>query len=375
MRRSKKMISLVLAGLLVLGTAGCGSATSGTAAQTEVKSDKTQPESGAENAKDIKAGEKKTETGAEKTACLITSTARGNEYVDLIWSGFQELESQGWQVKCIECFEAAEQLEQVRAMCAEGYDLIYTNGDDIMFAIWDIQDELTENYPDTKFFFLDTYEETRMPNSCSVTIDPYESCFVAGYIAANMSETGKIGLMLPVDSPILRRFEYGYYAGVDYADNGAQIIKAYTNDLYDTTKGYESTISLLENNKEIDMIAQAAYISGYGVISACGDKDIKCIGVDNWQGDIDPCVFWSAIKSMDVAVTKTAEMWEKGEEIPTALNLNLKYGGKAYAEQDLKNLPEQLQKDVVQLVDDIISEKVDVFAGKYEEWKIVTVEE
>lgn len=355
MKKSKKILALMLVGIIGMGIVGCSG---------------NGKKSG--NSKESVESEEKTDN--DKKACLITSTARGNEYVDLIWSGFETLEKEGWDVKCIECFEAAEQAEQVRAMCAENYDLIYTNGDDIMYAIKDMQDELVNNYPDTKFFFLDTYEKTEMPNTCSVTIDPYESCFVAGYVAANMSESGKIGLMLPVDSPILQRFEYGYYAGVDYANNGAEIIKAYTNDLYDTTKGYESTISLLDKNKDIDLIAQAAYISGYGVISACADKSVKCIGVDNWQGDIDPCVFWSAIKSMDVAVTKTAELWEKGEKIPDSLNLNLAYGGKAYAEQDMKNLPEELQSEVIKLTEDIASGEVDVFAGEYEKWKIVNPE-
>lgn len=368
MRKLRRVAALALAGMMALAGTGCsGSGSSGSGEESGQQVSASEENTGGE--------EESQESGDAKRACLITSTARGNEYVDLIWSGFEDLEKDGWEVKCIECFEAAEQLEQVRAMCAEGYDLIYTNGDDIMYAIWDIQDELNEMYPETRFFFLDTYETSTMPNSCTVTIDPFESCFIAGYVAANMSETGKIGLMLPVDSPILQRFEYGYLAGVDYADNGAEIIKAYTNDLYDTTKGYESTISLLETNPDIDLIAQAAYISGYGVISACSDKEIPCIGVDNWQGDIDPCVFWSAIKSMNIAVTKTAEMWENGEEIPSSLNLNLAYGGEAYAEQDLKNLPDELAAEVTDLAEKIRSGELDVFANGYEEWKIVNATE
>lgn len=389
MKRYGRLAAVIMAGLMVFTMTGCSINQTPDSAQTAAGTEAAEAKDRAETAgvKEPAGSKDQTEAGTEnrrgtdskpageKTACLITSTARGNEYVDLIWSGFQDLEKEGWKVKCIECFEAAEQEEQVRAMCAEGYNLIYTNGDDIMFTIWDIQDELLEQYPETRFFFLDTYEETKMPNSCTVTIDPFESCFIAGYVAANMSQTGKIGLMLPVDSPILRRFEYGYYAGVDYADNGAEIIKAYTNDLYDTTKGYESTISLLAGNKEIDLVAQAAYISGYGVIAACGDKNVKCIGVDDWQGDIDPCVFWSAIKSMNVAVTKTAHMWANGEAIPSALEFNLKNGGRAYAEQDLKKLSPKLADQVVELTNDIISGKVDVFSGKYEQWRIINLDE
>lgn len=320
------------------------------------------------NNEEAKSEEVKSEDTKYK-ACLITATPRGNEYVDLIWSGLKQLGARGWEIKCIETFETAEHTEQIRSMCAEGYNIVYINGDDIMMAVHDLEDEIKANYPDVQFVFLDTYKETTMPNTCSVTIDPYESCFIAGYVAANTTKTGKVGLMLPLDTAIMRRFQYGYYAGVDYANKGVEVVTGYTTDWSDTTKGYEATVTLASNNN-IDVLFQAAYISGYGVISACADLKLPCIGVDDWQGDIDPIVFWSAIKSMDFAVTKTADMWEKGEKIPFAMELDLDDGGYAYEDIDLDNLSPELKDSVVKLKDDIIGGKVDVFAGKYEEWRI-----
>lgn len=302
-------------------------------------------------------------------AAFITSTARGNEFIDLIWSGFLDLEKEGWEVKAIETFETAEQAEQIRALAAEGYDLIYTQGDDVMQSVLDLEDELTENYPDMHFFFLDTYNETTMPNSTSVTIDPYESCFIAGFVAANTTETGTVGIMMPLDTPIMDRFKYGYLAGMDYANKGTEAVIGYTNDWIDTVKGYEATVAMKENYP-VDLIIHCAYISGYGVISACADLEIPCIGVDDWQGDIDPIVFWSAIKSMNVAVVKTAHAWLDGEKLPFKMEYGLKQGGKAYAEQDLPNLSPELQEAVLQLEQDIISGEVDVFAGEYEKYRI-----
>ncbi len=306
-------------------------------------------------------------------AAFITSTPRGNEFIDLIWSGFQKLETEkGWEIKCIETFETAEQAEQIRALCADGYNLIYTNGDDVMMSVHDLKDEIAQSYPDVYFFFLDTYKPTEMPNSTTVTIDPFESCFIAGYVAANKTETGKVGLMLPLDTAIMRRFQYGYYAGIDYANKDVEVVTGYTTDWVDTTKGYEATTAMKANN-DIDVLFQAAYISGYGVISACADLKLPCIGVDDWQGDIDPIVFWSAIKSMDFAVTSTAEMWENKEELPPAMELNLADGGYAYAEVDMKNLSPELAEAVEKLKNDIISGEVDVFSGEYEEWRITNL--
>ena len=308
---------------------------------------------------------------ADKTwkACFVTSTPRGNEFTDLIWSGLVRLEEEGWEIKCIETFEQAEQAEQIRAMCSDGYDIIYTLGDDVMATCKEMANDINDLFPSAHFVFLDTYEKTEFPNTCAVTIDPFEACFIAGFVAANKTESGDIGLMLPLDNPIMRRFEYGYKAGVDYANTGAQVIKAYTNDWSDTTKGYESTMALVQNYPDIDVLIQAAYISGYGVIQACADMQLPCIGVDDWQGDIDPVVFWSAVKSMDVAVYKTAHMIFDCETLPFALEFDLASGGLAYIDVDLDNLTPELAAAVVQLKDDIIAGKVDVFAGEYEEWR------
>lgn len=359
--KRKFLAALMTAVMLVASLAGCTSGTDSSSSGGSGAGSSTQGGAAA-----VEGGRSEDGTGK---ACLITSTPRGNEFIDLIWSGFTDLEAEGWEVKCIETFETAEQAEQVRSMCAEGYNIIYTQGDDVMKTVLDMQSELTDMYPDTFFIFLDTYSKTTMPNSCAVTIDPFEACFIAGYVAAKTSQTGVVGLMLPLDTPIMQRFEYGYYAGADYANNGTEIIKAYTNDWSDTTKGYESAKALKGNNPDMDVMIQAAYISGYGVIQACADMQLPCIGVDDWQGDIDPIVFWSAIKSMNVAVYETAHAWAEGDSFPYALEFDLNDGGYAYEDVDLDNLSEELAAEVVQLKDDIISGKVDIFAGDYESWR------
>ena len=350
----KKLISLLLVLVMVLGImAGCGS-------------------NGQTAADDTKAAGDGAGEGRQYKAAFITSTARGNEFIDLIWEGFLQLEAEGWEVKCIECFETAEQAEQVYAMCEAGYDLIFTQGDDVKVSVEDLGEELPAAYPDTDFFYLDTYEDPQISNSTSVTIDPFESCFIAGYLTALTTEKDTIGIMLPQDTPIMQRFEYGYYAGIEYANSEAGLnktwVKAYTNSWSDTTKGYEAAVAM-NGTYDIDTIIHCAYISGYGVISACADLGLRCVGVDGWQGYIDPCVFWSAIKSMDVAVYKVAHAWMDGEELPAHVEYSVSSGGEAYYEPDLENLPDDVAQKVVDLTEKIRNGEVDVFANGYEEYR------
>mgnify|MGYP003378601208 CR=1 FL=1 len=66
MKKFKKILSMLLAGTILVGMIGCGA-----------KGEKPE-----ENKKAVEKEEGKEEDGTKK-ACLITSTARGNEYVDL----------------------------------------------------------------------------------------------------------------------------------------------------------------------------------------------------------------------------------------------------------------------------------------------------
>ena len=359
----KKLIALLLAVLMVAACVGCASK------PTDSKQNTTDDKQTTDNTEAQKPADE------QHRAAFITSTARGNEFIDLIWDGFLDLEKEGWEVKCIECFETAEQAEQIYSMCEEGYDLIYSNGDDIKKAIEDLGSELNDAYPNVHFFFLDTYEDPQIDNATSVTIDPFEACFIAGYLAAMVTEKETIGIMMPLDDAIMARFENGYYAGIEYANREEGLnkkwVKAYTNSWSDTTKGYEAAVAM-NSNYDIDLIIHCAYISGYGVISACSDLGLKCIGVDGWQGYVDPCVFWSAIKSMNVAVLKPAHAWEHGEELPMHLEYSVKDGGEAYYEPDLENLSPELQEKVVALRDKIVSGEVDVFSNGYEEYRVTS---
>lgn len=364
----KKMIAFALVLALAAGSmAGCSKPSGNTSGSGGAPGGGSGAVSGGDA-----SGSNGAKTDGNYKACLITSVARGNEFTDLVWEGFLRLEKEGWEVKCIECFETAEQAEQIYSMCQSGNNLIYISGDDIKATVEDIGEELLRDYPDVHFFFLDTYEAPKIDNATSVTIDPFESCFVAGYVAALTTEKDLIGIMEPVDSAIMQRFEYGYYAGIEYANRTENVnkswITAYTNSLYDTTKGYEAAVAM-NSNYDIDMIIHCAYISGYGVISACSDLGLRCIGVDGWQGYIDPCVFWSALKSMDVAVYKTAHSWMNGETLEAAIEYGVRSGGNAYYEPDLKNLPADVAEKVVALKESIMNGTVDVFENGYEDWR------
>ena len=103
-------------------------------------------------------------------------------------------------------------------------------------------------------------------------------------------------------------------------------------------------------------------IAAAASFDACGEAGIKCIGVDEWQGDVDPCVFWSALKDIDGAIYKTGKDFLAGNFTAGRVEFGIKTDSRVYDQRDFDKLPAELQTEVSQLVEDIKTGKVDVFS-------------
>lgn len=185
-------------------------------------------------------------------------------------------------IKMVEAMDKAEYPEQIRAMAQLGANPIYAMFDTVNEVVLDVADE----FPDTKFYLIDCEMENSEPNCANLIVDPYEASFIAGFVAAKTTETGKLGWIGHTDHPTITRFRDGYTAGARYANPDIVVESAFTGDPSDPVKGQETAKIIIDRG--VDVIFQSANQSGMGVIKACGEAGIKCIGVDEWQGDVDP---------------------------------------------------------------------------------------
>lgn len=302
-----------------------------------------------------------------KSACYISNKAISSDWDLLIWKGFQYLELDGWTVKVVESTDSAEWAETIMAMGEAGYGIIFLRIDSLAATFQDISEEFHALYPNTYVIYIDSYLENDLDYATAVPCDPWEPSFISGYVAAKTSQTGLVGWIAHTDTVNMRRFQYGFEAGVKYANNGTEVVVAFTGDAFDTEAGYNTAIAMMENYN-VDVIQQAANLSGLGIIQACVERNIKCIGVDDWQGDISPIVFWSTIKSMDHMVYTVANMWYNGEDLPTRMSFNIASGNIPYDSRDLDNLSEELQAEVLAIVAGIKDGSLDVFYGEYADY-------
>ena len=276
-------------------------------------------------------------------------------------AGFTQLQSEGWTVNTIEALDPVEYEEDIRDMATQGYDVIMMFGAELINVGVDLSDEFKDTYPSLRLVAIDTNTDFQKDNITSICVDPYEAAFVAGYVAAMTTKTGTVGCIMHSDSPLMRRFSDGYDAGIAYTNNNTQMVLSISGSPTDVTLANEAAKTMMANYP-VDIIYQVCYTAGTGVITACADAGIKCIGVDGWQGYIDPCVFWSTLKPMDVAVSSIAKMYAGGGQLPGVFVYNIENGCAAYDDRDFEKLPADLQAKVTAVMDGIANGTIDVYA-------------
>src|SRR5699024_2808285 len=117
-------------------------------------------------------------------------------------------------------------------------DLIWGIG----FKLADAVKAAAEENPDAKYAIVDfSYGDKTPDNVVGVVFKQEQPSFLVGYIAAMMSETGKVGFVGGMESEVISAFDYGYHAGVAYAnkvaDKDVKVLRQYAEDFGDSAKG------------------------------------------------------------------------------------------------------------------------------------------
>ena len=205
-------------------------------------------------------------------------------------------------------------------------DAFVTAGDcDLIFGIGFNSGFLMEPFiaanPGQDFVVIDFTFNGIYPNVAEVVFLPNEAAFLAGYVAAGISETGKVGVFggLPFLSVTL--FMDGYALGVDYynAEHGTSVeVLGWDPDLqtglfsfnFDNPADGRALASDLYD-QGADTVFPVAGFTSFGALWEAVDRietgeSVRVIGVDfDWAGtlgDPDRAILTSVIKDPGVVV-------------------------------------------------------------------------
>lgn len=328
----KKVLSIMLAVVMVCSLAACGNDpkestpdTSSTETETE-----SAPETEQADTEETPTEEAEAETSADVSFAIVANNSVGDKgFCDLSNEGIEKAAADfGIEYKIFSCNNDSTIYLDTIKTAAENYDVVF------LVTGYFFDDELKEvqaMYPDTKYIYIDG--ETEQEGAVSVTYMQNEGAFLAGYLAALISETGKVGFVGGVDWPVIHDYEVGFKAGAEYAQNDVEVVSRYTNDHFDAALGKTTAKACYDDG--CDVIFQAAGPAGLGVLEAAEENGFLAIGVDTDQGYMQPGhIVSSMLKRVDTSIYDIIEKCKDGEELETAYVYNVANGGISLADNE-----------------------------------------
>jgi basic membrane protein A len=250
------------------------------------------------------------------------------------WKGLQDAASElGVDGKYLESKDQSDYAKNIQQYLSEDADLIVTIG----FLLGVDTATAAKANPDTNFAIVDygfpdcwpgavegkdCGSSTELANVRGLGFQTDEAAFLAGYLAAGMTKTGKVGTFGGIKLPTVTIFMKGMEAGVKYynAQKGAAVELLgwdtaaddglFTGNFDSTDDGRKFAESLMQEGA--DIIMPVAGPVGLGSAAVCKETgNCMIIGVDaDWYEtapEYKEVVLTSVLKKIDVAVFNTVK--------------------------------------------------------------------
>jgi basic membrane protein A len=306
--------------------------------------------------------------------CQVTDTGGIDDksFNATAWKGVQlAIEKYGVDGKYLESQEVADYEKNINAFIEEKCDLIIPVG----FFLTDATKAAAEANPSVKFSIVDVSYDPPINNVLGQVFQTDEAAFLAGYVAAGTTKTGKVATFGGFPIPTVTAFMDGFARGVAYYNEKhgtkVEVIGWDMNDpnkglfsssFDDQAKGRELGISLMDEGA--DIIMPVAGPVGLGTAAALKERgNAYVIGVDSdWfltSPDYADIVLTSVMKNMDVTVLDAVKQVKEGTFKGGVTVGTLSNGGVGLA--PFHNLESMVSADLKAELEQV---KADIIAGK-----------
>lgn len=259
-----------------------------------------------------------------------------------------------------------------------GCDLIITSG----FPFADLVESTAIKHPGQRFLLLDYVYDPPLENVRSVSYATDQGSFLAGYLAAAMTQTDVIGTFGGANIPPVTDFMTGFESGMAYYNrqfgdnvkllgwNTAEGDGYFTGDFCCHQEGYDLATELLDEGADIIFPVAGDYL-GLGATQAVMERgNAYVIGVDfDYAGTFPQyaeVVLTSVEKRFDVSILVTADALANGEFKGGTHLGTLETGevGLAPFHELEAIIPEHIKSDLEQIKAEIIADVIQTKPGE-----------
>jgi basic membrane protein A len=252
-------------------------------------------------------------------ACQVTDVGGVDDkgFNQKAFKGVQDAQAQlGVEAIVLESQAETDYATNIQSFIDQGCSIVVTVG----FLLGDATKEAANANPDTPFSIVDyAYAEGDITNNnvLGQVFNTDEAAFLAGYLAAGVSKTGKVGTFGGINIPPVTIFMDGFYYGVQKynADNGTEVEVIgwdpakqkglFTENFESLDDGRTFAQNLVDEGADIVMpVAGPVGLGSAALASELGTDKLMIIGVDSDQFESDTAnsgvYLTSVLKNMDV---------------------------------------------------------------------------
>ena len=259
-------------------------------------------------------------SGSKKAAagdtCLVTDVGGLND------RSFNQLANQGRlagekalgvTTRVLQSTKESDYIPNLLSCVQSGADLTIGVG----FLMADAINSVATRFPGSKFAIID-YSFADLPskpaNTRGILFREQEAGYLAGWLAIKelMSQKKKlvIGAVGGVKIPPVDKYIAGYIAGAKAANKNAKVLYGYSQSFTDQSKCKEISLNHIAQGSQAEF--GVAGSCGLGSLSAAKDKGLWGIGVDADQAYLGAHMLTSAMKRVDVGVSRTMKQAKTG---------------------------------------------------------------
>ena len=334
---------LLIVAALVLASCGGGETTEPadqpaeeTAAESEPAVEEAAPEEEPaeepteEAVEDVSADADTSGIEAVRIAIVMPSTITDLAWSQAIYDALLRIQEEAGGEEIVEIaytenmFNVTDAAAAIRDYAADGYNLVIAHGTQYGTSLF----EIAPDFPETSFAWgtaVDTGKEQGLENVFAYEARAEEGGFVNGVLAANLSESGVVGVVGPVEAGDAKLYIDGFVAGAKEANPDAQVNVSYTGSFGDTALAAEAANTHIQAGADV-LTGSAQQV--VGAIGVAKDAGVPWMGTQSDQSSLAPdIVVASQLYDWDGVLSDMIKKHQAGEYGGTAYALTLENGG------------------------------------------------
>ena len=263
------------------------------------------------------------------TACQVTDVGGIDDsgFNQTAWKGVQDsMKAYGIDGRYLESQSETDYEPNLNALLDAKCDVIISVG----FLMADATATSAGANPDAKFSIVDMAYNPTIPNVLGMVFATNEAAFMAGYLAAGMTQTGVVGTFGGINIPPVTGFMDGFYYGVAHHNSqkgtSVQVLGwnpeskdgLFTGNFESLDDGRAFAQNLYDEGADIVMpVAGPVGLGSAALAAELGTDALKIIGVDADQTQTDPgnadVYLTSVLKRMDSTVMQVIKQTMDGK--------------------------------------------------------------